>query len=775
MDFKKEFLKYFQYWPWILVSLILSVGSAYTFIKTVSPTFKTSTLINIDKRQEENAKINTFIRGDVGDKKIDLKEEIMLATSNEILSKVADDLRLNINYFEKGYMQNKMIEIAPFVVVPTISNDSLPEVTYEIKIIKEGFLVTNPTIEKSYLIRGYNNAHSFIDFPFNIQLSNKAKKNLSLYLNKEYVVSLESNESAISKLKSSLNLKSFEDENTNLLLTHEGINPKQSRKILQGIIKLLDETIVSNKNKLFNNTISYLNQRIAIFLKEKDSIESIKEKYLKNNDILVFDKYIVDKTNVKNLKQENSMLNERQIGLTKFAINDIKNTNSSSLLSTGYNLEAPTVNQLISNYNTTILESQLILQRAQKNNPTYVNLQLQLNMQKQAILSTLEGYLAFLKQNNAANKTEQNTANLEAKTIPTKDRVLGNIDNNIKLKEATYLALLQKREEAILNGAVLESNLKILDAPQTNYSAIFPQPKSFMIGAFLFGLLVPFGVIYLKLLLDTKIHSEEDIHKDFSHIPFLGVIPKVNDIKKIDNTANSNSVIAESTRILFSNLYFLLPKKKEKKGNVILFCSAINGEGKSFCAFHNAVTISNLNKKVLLIGADLRNPQLHEYFNIKRSELGLTNFLSNKSDNWKEFLVKDTNFSENLDVLFSGEIPPNPAQLLTNTNFDILIEEARDLYDFIIIDSAPVLLVADTLNYSYLADVSLFIVRSDYSDKNTLVQVNNFIKKEQLKNVGIIINGVKLKKRYGYSYGSNYGYSYLEKKNKKTWYKRNAS
>jgi capsular exopolysaccharide synthesis family protein len=775
MDFKKEFLKYFRYWPWIMVSLILSLGCAYTFIKTVSPTYKTTALINIDKKQDENTKINTFSKQDGEKKEVDLEDEIMLITSNEILSKVVNSLQLNINYFEKGYMQDIIINDVPFVIIPTVPNDSLREVKYDIKIVKEGFLISSPLVEKKYLIRGHSKSQSFVELPFKIQLTAKAKRKLSLYLNKEYAVSLESDKLAIKRLKSALTVNSFEKETTNLLLTYEGINPERSREILDELIVLLDKTIVANKKKLFNNTVSYLNQRIGVFLKEKDSIESVKEKYLQNNDILVLDKYIVDKTNVKNLKKESSMLNERQIALTKFAINDIKGTNSTSALGTGYNLEAPTVNQLILNYNSSILESELILQRAQKNNPTYLNLQLQLKMQKQAILNTLDGYLNSLYQNNAANKSEQNTANSEANTIPTKDRVLGNIDNNINLKEVTYMALLQKREEAILNGAVLESNLKTIDSPQTNYSAVFPQPKSFMIGAFMFGLLLPFGIIYLNLLLDTKIHTEDDIHKSFSHIPFLGIIPKVDDSKKLDNTASSNSVIAEATRILFSNLSFLLPKKKEKKGNVLLFCSSIHGEGKSFCAFHNAVTISNLNKKVLLIGADLRNPQLHEYFDIKRSELGLSNFLSNKSDNWKEFLLKNTSFSENLDTLFSGEIPPNPAQLLTNTNFEVLIEEAKDLYDFIIIDSAPLQLVADTLNYSYLADVTVFITRCDYSDKNTLVQINNFIKKEQLKNVGIIINGVKMKNTHGYNYGSNYYDKYQEKIEKKPWFKRKES
>ena len=772
MDFKKEFLKYFQYWPWILVSLILSIGAAYVFIKTADTTYQTAAVINIDKRQEENAKINTFSKDSEKKKDVDLNDEIGLATSTILLSKVVNNLSLNINYYEKEYLHNKISNDIPFVINTTLPNDSLPEAKYDIKVVKDGFLITNTAVSKKYLIHGYSSINTAKDLPFTIQLTPKAKKNVSSYLTQEYSVTLESTKTAVNKLKSALSVQSFDDNNQNLNLTHIGTDPARSRNILEEIIALLDKSIVFNKQKMFTSKVNYLNQRISVFLKERDSIQSVKERYLKNNDILVLDKFIADKTNVKNVKKENSMLNNRQIELTRFAINDIKRTPNTSALGTGYNLEMETVNQLITSYNATILESQLILQRAQKNNPTYVSLQLQLTMQKQAILNSLEGYLNFLYKSNAANQSEQYTANVEASSIPTKDKDLGNINTSINLKEEIYLDLLQKREEAILNSAILASNLTTVSPPQTNYSAIFPQPKSFMMGASLFGLLLPLGFIFLSLLLDSKIYSEDDIRKDFSHIPFLGMIPKVDDYKKLDNTANSRSMIAEASRILFSNLGFLLPRKKERTANVILFCSAIQGEGKSFCAFHKAVTISNLNKKVLLIGADLRNPQLDEYFTVQKNELGLTNFLSNKSENWQDLLVKDPSLSDNLDTLFSGEISPNPTQLLSNSNFERLIDEAKLLYDFIIIDSAPVQLVSDTLSFSYLADVTLFVIRYGYSDKRTLTQIDNFIKKEQLKNVGVLINGVKTKGLNSFAYGASYGYDFQENTKKKSWLKR---
>ena len=757
-----------------MVSLILFIGAAFYYLKTVPSTYQTSALIFIDKKQEDETKIIT-ISTDQKSNEDNLEDEIRLITSNDFLLNVVKSTNLTISYYEKVYkIRGKYVSEIPFIVVPTISIDSLPQISYDIKIDKQGFTITEPITDKSFIVNGYDGNQVIEGLPFKIQLSAKAKKNPSSYFENEYALSLEPTAIALNKLKASLIVLSDEKSKGTIELNHIGASPERSRKILNEIIVLMDKNIVINKQKLFTNTVAYLNQRIKNFTKEKDSIESVKEKYLQNNDILVMDNYIVEKTADRSSKNESSMLNERQIALTNFAINDIRNSSGTQTLGTDYKLEAPTVNQMLLNYNARLLESELILQRAQKNNPAYITLTTQLKVQKQEILNTLEGYLNFLKQTNKSNKTEQSKANSYAKSIPTKDKILGNINSNLSMKEETYVALLQKREEAVLNGAILESNMKTLNSPETNYSAIFPQPKSFMIGAFLLGLLLPFGIIYVSLLLVSKIHNEEDIQKVNDNIPFLGYIPKIDTHEKLDNTANSRSLIAEATRTLFSNISYLLPGKKENKGNIILFTSSIQGEGKSFSAFHTAITISNLNKKVLLIGVDLRNPQLHDYFNLDKSVIGLTDFLSNKSDDWKGLLKKDTDFSKNLDVLFSGEIPPNPTQLLTNSNFESLIEEAKNLYDFIILDTAPVQMVSDTLNFSHLADVTVYVTKFNYTDKSSLVQLNKFINKEQLKNVGILINEVNMKSSYGYNYGVNYGYGYQyqEKQAKKSWFKK---
>jgi capsular exopolysaccharide synthesis family protein len=768
MDFKKEFFKYLQFWPWFVLCVFLSVGAAIFYLNIVAPVYETTALININK--EDDKKNQAIVLTDYSTSRDEnpLAPEIMLISSNDFLEKVVRSLNLNIDYFEKGYVQGKVAEDVPFVVIPTIAAGSLPFISYAISISKEGYTVTNTSTKKSSSTPGLKGIQSLVGVPFTIQWI--SKNNGSRYLDKEYTVTLESTSAAVASLKKALSVSADKNVEGSLVLSHSGTNTLRSRMILDELIVLLDKNIIIDKKKLFTNTVSFLNQRISDFSKEKDSVESVKESYLQNKDILVLEAYIGDKTQDKIQKKQAVVQNEKQIRLTKFALLAIRKTASTASLGTDYNLEEPTVNELLSQYNATALEGELLLQRAKNNNPAYQNVLLQLKMQKQMIISSLESYLGLLNKTKVTNQEEQSAANTEANTIPTKDKILGNLNSNLMMKEGIYLILLQNRETAILNGAVLESNLKTISKPQTNYSPIFPKKKPFILGAFLFGLLLPFGIVYLRLQLDTKIHSEEDLLSQIKDVAFLGTIPQIKASEKLFNTADSRSPIAEVNRSLFSNMVYLLPQKQVDKGHVVLYSSSIKGEGKTFSAYHSALTISNLNKKVLLIGADLRNPQLHDYFSVDKNTVGLSNFLSNKREDWKGFLKKDANSSGNLDVLFSGPIPPNPSQLLTNTYFDVLIEEAKKLYDFIIIDSAPIQLVSDTLNFSYLADVTVFIVKDNFSDVKSLLPIKNLMEKGQLKNIGFVINGINIKKS---AYGYNYGYNYGMEKEKQPWYKIN--
>ena len=243
-------------------------------------------------------------------------------------------------------------------------------------------------------------------------------------------------------------------------------------------------------------------------------------------------------------------------------------------------------------------------------------------------------------------------------------------------------------------------------------------------------------------------------------IPIIAEIPEIKaTVNDVFTDPNDRSVLAESFRILGTNLNFMFSKNNHAK---VVYCtSTIKGEGKTFISLNLSLAMASLNKKVLLVGADLRNPQLHTYTTLDKNRDGLSSFLSDPTQDWKSFLFKTFDNYSNHDILFSGAIPPNPAHLLANGNFETFIEEAKSIYDYIIVDLAPIILVTDTLLVSHLADVTVCVIRANFTDKKVLPFSIDLSQTNRLKNMTYVINGVKENKSYGYkyNYGYNYGYS----------------
>ena len=275
--------------------------------------------------------------------------------------------------------------------------------------------------------------------------------------------------------------------------------------------------------------------------------------------------------------------------------------------------------------------------------------------------------------------------------------------------------------------------------------------------------IAPFGIIYLIFLLDTKVHNKLDMDLLASEIPVIAEIPQIKaGVSTIFSNPNDRSVLAESFRILTTNMKFVLPS--DGLGKVIFCTSTIKGEGKTFISLNLSLAMASLNKKTLLIGADLRNPQLHSYANVNKNQMGLSNYLTDPTLGWKSSTMKVFDKHPNHEVLFSGVIPPNPAHLLANGNFEKLIEEAKLIYDYIIVDLAPTILVTDTLLVAHLADATICAVRANHTDKKLIPFSVDLSNTKRLVNMSYVINGLKENRSYGYNYnyGYNYGYGDIE-------------
>ena len=245
-------------------------------------------------------------------------------------------------------------------------------------------------------------------------------------------------------------------------------------------------------------------------------------------------------------------------------------------------------------------------------------------------------------------------------------------------------------------------------------------------------------------MLDTKVHTREDIEKVTTNIPILAEIPEIK--KKgslLFTNPNATSVLAESFRILSANVDYVLPKSDGKsKGKVIFSTSTIKGEGKTFVSLNLSLALASLNKKVLLIGADMRNPQIHTYFGTSKNQLGLSSYLNDASANWKELLMSGFDKHPKHYTMLSGAIPPNPAHLLTNGRFEQLLAEARIEFDYVIVDTAPTILVTDTLLISKFADVTLFLTKANYTDKKLLKFSKELSESGKIKNMAYVMNSV---------------------------------
>ena len=319
--------------------------------------------------------------------------------------------------------------------------------------------------------------------------------------------------------------------------------------------------------------------------------------------------------------------------------------------------------------------------------------------------------------------------------------------------------LLQKREETSLSLAVTAPKAKIVDAAYSSDEPVSPKPKIILLAALVLGLLIPFLYIYLKNLLSNKIQDRNDIEAVTKEIPIVGEVPSIAK-KESDLIANNDrSVLAESFRILHTNLQYLLINAGDKfEGNTIFVTSTVKGEGKTFVAFNTALTLAYSGKKVLLVGADLRNPQLQRYESEARSYLGVSDYLVNDDLDLNN-LITTSKAHESVHLLASGTIPPNPSELWRRKKAATFFKELEGKYDYVIVDTAPCMLVTDTFLINQYADITLYVTRAGYTEKKLLNFALDAKKDGKLKNISFVLNDVKAA---NFGYGNKYGYAYGE-------------
>lgn len=754
-----ELNKYVVYWKWFVVSVFIFLFGAYTYLRYTPNVYNSSAKIKILDNSTSSFKMPTDGISLFGRSKINLENEVEVIKSLRLLSGVVKELNLTTSYATIGYItESESWGNHPFKVEWLLPKDSLStkSVSFTITMKDNGFVIYEGNDTS---VKKFNEAFLVDGIPCKItpliELNSIAKR-------VKYKFSLIKFDDAVTQLSRSLQIENIGKQSEILKISLLGNNPKKTEQVINSVIDQFNKDGMYDRQLVSQRTVDFVNERFVYLSQELDSIETYKETYKRVNN-LSFIEADATSASTKKLATESEVFQlETQIELAKLLESSLKKGKKYAMLPMNIGIANSGINGLTSEYNTALLEREKLLVGAGERNPVVIEFTDKIEDLRKNILASISIYQQELAVSLSKTNALKNENTTFFGTIPLKEKILRSIERQQSIKENLFILLLQKREEASINLAITAPSLKVIDYAITDQATVSPKKNIIYLAALLLGLLIPFGVVYLRLLLDTKIHNKLDFDRFAPDVPIVAEIPNIADENRIISK-NDRSVLAEVFRILRTNINYLLPIKTGGECPVIFAESSIKGEGKTFVSLNLALTLASLDKKVLLIGADLRNPQLHKYLKVKKDQMGLSNYLYDSTTKWENLINKNIFNNDFLNIIFAGSVPPNPAELLSNGRFEELLGILKKQYDYIVVDTAPTLLVTDTLLISQLADLSLYVTRADHTDKKLLTYSKGLREQGKIKNMAYVINNIDVSKAgygYGYSYGYGYGYNY---------------
>ena len=754
VNLKKEIGKYLKKWPWFLLSLALFYTTARIYLRYTQPQYSSKTSLKLRESKGNSSTLSDLKNlgmGVSGDN--ELQGETTIIVSKPILAAVAKNLNLEVSFFSLGTIKEVELYQDSPLSAKIISIDQ-PE------LFSSATYTINPVGKNSYQIEGSNTEYRFgsrAKFPFGVVVINAEGGALTYPIK----VVFRSVNAAVASMEGSINVTLPENKGLLMEVFMVGPVPKKSEDILNELSRQYIIDGVNDKNQEANNTRDFINERLAVITDDLSGIEGEKERFKQTNQIT-------------NLEAQGSMALSKADENTKIIlsqsmqldlINSVLSASASEqLLPSGMGLSSGAESN-IAEYNKLLLTRNRVLKQATGENPAVIEMNKQISAIKNLLRKNLIESRETLELQIAQANAQLNLAKGNISKYPTQEKMFRSIDRQQTLKEQLYLYLLQKREENAITLAVTAPKAKVVN-PAYTIGIVKPNKDQIVYGALAVGFLLPLIFFIGWETLDTKVHTKQQILSEIPEASVIAEIP-VNVLENDMVHPNDFSVFAESFRILGSNLKYLLKAKNVINGGVILVTSSIKGEGKTTISMNTALTLAG-KSKVIIVGADIRNPQIHRF--VKGKNIGLTDYLVSDKTNADSYIINSL-VNENLDVLFSGQIAPNPNDLLDMQKFDDLIIDLKSKYDFVVLDSAPVMLVSDTLHLVENSDVVLYVVKSDFTEKEMIDFAAGFQRENGIKNMAFVLNSVKPENtRYGKKYGYGY-YSYTHDE-KPVWWKR---
>lgn len=746
INIKDIALKYGLNWKWFLLSLIVFLVGAKLYLRYAVPEYKTVATLLI--KSEDGAGMAEFsalqeLSMFSGSKK-DIEDEVEILKSRSLIEKTIKDGKFNVSYILEGRIKSsETYGINPIEIDFKEKSEKFYEIdtTLSVKTIN---------LNKFELLNGKEEVVG--EFNFGQEITSKELGKFVVkregIKNLDYKIKLEPLKIATNKYKNKLNVSPITKSTNVLEISFTDPVKEKSEDFLNRLVTIYNLDAIVDKNIISEKTAKFINERLLLITDELGGVEKEVENYKYKNKITDLpseaELYLENASESK----KNAIMVGTELKVVDYMIDYIKKNEDNNIIPANIVPNDNSSSEMITEFNNLIIERERLLKSSSSENPTVIRISDKLKALKSGISESLSKLKSSLSIKNRDIINQGSQVGGRISQIPRQEREFRGIFRQQQIKEELYLYLFKKREETAITLAATAPISKVVDSAYTLGSPVSPKNSLVYLIALVLGLILPFSIIYILDLLDTKVKTRLDV-ETATTIPFIGDVPHSDSHNEIIQS-NSRTSSAEAIRIVRTNLEFILNSITSENAKTIFLTSTLPKEGKTFIAINLAATVAISGKKVLLIGLDIRNPKLDEY--VKLPTKGLTNYLSSKDADINEFIVKQKDY-ENFYILPAGVIPPNPAELLMSAKVEKLFEQLKLQYDYIIVDTAPVSLVTDTLLISKNADSFIYVVRANYLEKNLLKIPQTLYVEQKLPNMSVLLNDTDTTNGYGYGYG----------------------
>ena len=780
VNIQELLFRYLIHWPWFVISIIICIACAWGYLRLTTPIYNISATVLIkDEKKGGGASMSSDLEkmgleGFVSSSS-NVDNEIEVLRSKSLAREVVNNLGLFVTYMDEDEFPSKeLYHTSPVLVSLTHQEaDKLPG-RMEINMILQptGALGVQITVGEKEYRKQFDKLPAVFPtdegtvafFANNDTLSAVCPENITkerhitAFINRPF--------SVLKEYVNSLSIAPTSKTTSVVVISLENTNTRRGRDYINKLLEMYNINANNDKNEVAQKTAEFIDERIGIISKELGSTEQDLENFKRSAGItdLSSEAQIALTGNAEYEKKR--VENQTQINLVMDLQRYMKG-NEYEVLPSNIGLQDAASAGAIDRYNQMLVERKRLLRTSTENNPTIINLDTSIRAMRTNVQATLDATLKGLQITKEDLAREASRYSRRINDAPTQERQFVSIARQQEIKSGLYLMLLQKREENAITLAATANNAKIIDEALADDNPISPKKTIVYLAALVLGVGLPVGVIYLIGLTKFKIEGRADVEK-LTSLPVVGDIPLADEkTGSIAVFENQNNLMSETFRNVRTNLQFMLENGK----NVILVTSTISGEGKSFISANLAISLSLLGKKVVIVGLDIRKPGLNKVFNIPKKEHGITQYLTNTTANLMDF-VQPSDINKNLFILPGGTVPPNPTELLARGGLEKAFETLKANFDYVILDTAPVGMVTDTLLIGRVADLSVYVCRADYTHKAEFTLINELAENNKLPNLCIAVNGLDLNSRkygyyYGYGkygkyygYGKRYGYGY---------------